>query len=207
MKQIHTFRSEASLPNFWGRRRTKSHWTARRQSKYFELNFNSNEINSWRYSILQQIYDSYYWLEEDSERRDRILPFEEYTLQKYLHLNAHKNEWYKVRQMFYKSTDYKLFSDVQYRNWWMFYNYMDFSSGIYKPLVDKFVFPNLSNIDAFLQFTEFSIEQDHWRALIPMLCSTQIKLQAQFFTTNTHRTENIVPLLLANRISHCSFTS
>lgn len=84
-------------------------------------------------AFIQQIYDSFHWLEEDTGRRDTHLSFEEFTLQRYLQLNGRKNDWAKVKEIFRDAMDYKIFSDVQYRNWYMFYNYMDFSRRIYHP--------------------------------------------------------------------------
>ncbi|KAJ6630497.1 Prolyl endopeptidase, partial [Pseudolycoriella hygida] len=81
-----------------------------------------------------KICDAYHWLNEDDDKRNKMLLFENYTLYKYLHLNFFKNDWIKAKQKFNNSNDYKLFSDVQHRNWYIFYSYMDYSKGIYEPI-------------------------------------------------------------------------
>lgn len=80
-----------------------------------------------------QIYDYYDWLKDDSERKDKIMEIEEYTLHKYIKMNTPNNDWQKVRKIFDKPIDYELFSDVQYHNWFIFYRYQNFSKSIYKP--------------------------------------------------------------------------
>lgn len=87
------------------------------------------------YPISEQIYDKYHWLEEDSDRRETQLSFEEYTLQKYLKLNACKNDWLTISKLFHDAADHELFSDVQYLGSFIFYSYLDFSRGIDKPWV------------------------------------------------------------------------
>ncbi|KAJ6643586.1 hypothetical protein Bhyg_08549 [Pseudolycoriella hygida] len=83
--------------------------------------------------LIKQIYDKYHWLEEDSGRRDAHLSFEEYTLRQYLNFNAFENDWTKVKKIFRDVVEHKLFMNVQYRNWYTFYSYMDFSRAINKP--------------------------------------------------------------------------
>lgn len=87
-----------------------------------------------------QIYDYFYWLNDDSKRKERILEIEEYTVNKYINQNKQKNDWEKIRKIFKKSMDYELYSDVQYHNWFIFYKYFDFSKSIYQPYVEMAIY-------------------------------------------------------------------
>lgn len=75
----------------------------------------------------QKIFDYYDWLKTESERKNRILKNEKYTLEKYLELNSQKNDWTEVRKRFHNPIDYELYSNVQHVNGNIFYSYRSFS--------------------------------------------------------------------------------
>lgn len=81
----------------------------------------------------QQIYDYYDWLKNESERKNRILWNENYSLGKYLELNTQKNDFSEIRKIFRNPIDYELYSDVQLINGYIFYSHRNFAKSIYKP--------------------------------------------------------------------------
>lgn len=78
----------------------------------------------------QQIHDNYDWLKIETERKKRILTNEVETLTKYLEINSQNIDWTEIRKIFLNPIDYELYSDVQYVNGNIFYNYRNFSKSI-----------------------------------------------------------------------------
>ncbi|XP_031638770.1 prolyl endopeptidase-like [Contarinia nasturtii] len=113
--------------------------TASLKNKYIPIQYQIIERKEAKVFELhgEKIYDYFYWLKDDSKRKDRILKIEEYTLEKYINQNKPNNNWQKIRKLFNKSLDYELCYDVQYVNWFIFYKYLDFSKSIYQPIFKR----------------------------------------------------------------------
>ncbi|XP_055322565.1 uncharacterized protein LOC129578284 [Sitodiplosis mosellana] len=84
----------------------------------------------------EKIFDYYDWL-TDKSHWNKILKVESNALQNYLELNSPQNNWPKIEKIFQTSMDYEIYRDVQHINGYIFYNYMNYSKLIYKPIFKR----------------------------------------------------------------------